>query len=70
MKVITKSEALEALEAAEYDDRVKFSIQSDPDYVGPVTVYFVQVWSGEEVDFRDVMFVRRNGKVKVYESAN
>jgi hypothetical protein len=70
LKVITKSEALDALEAVRYDDRVRFSIQSEPDYVGPVAVYFVQVWDGESVDYRDVLFVRRNGKVKVYECAD
>lgn len=66
MQVITKSEALSALEA-KYDDQVRFSIQSEPDYVGPVVVYFVQVWNGEDVDYKDILFIRKNGKVKVYE---
>lgn len=66
MQVITKSEALSALET-KYDDQVRFSIQSEPDYVGPVVVYFVQVWNGEDVDYKDVLFIRKNGKVKVYE---
>jgi hypothetical protein len=34
--------------------------------LGPVSVFFVRVWDGEDVDFKDVMFHRKNGKVQVY----
>lgn len=67
MKVITQGEALEALKNVSRDDHESFSIIGEPDHlVGPVSVFFVRVWDGEEVDFRDVFFVRENGKVKVY----
>jgi hypothetical protein len=66
LKLITKSEALEALNNVRRDERERFSITGSADHVGPVSIFFVTVWSGEEVDFRDVMFVRDNGKVKVY----
>lgn len=67
MDIISKSEALEALKEVEFDDE-RFSIVGEPDYLGPVTVCFVRAWKGDEVDFRDVMFYRKNGKVKVYEN--
>lgn len=67
MDIISKSEALEALKEVEYDDE-RFSIVGEPDNLGPVTVYFVRAWNGEDVDFRDVMFYRKDGKVKVYEN--
>jgi hypothetical protein len=69
MKVITKGEALEALNNVRRDERERFSITGNPDQVGPVSVYFVTVWVDEEVDFRDVMFVREKGKVKVHGAA-
>lgn len=68
MKVITKSEALEALNEVR-DEQEKFSIVGGPDNLGPVTVFSVLAWDGEAVDDRDVMFYRKNGKVKVYEGA-
>ncbi len=68
MKVITKSEAMEALNYVSLDDRERFSIVGEPDHLGPVSVFFVRVWDGEDVDFKDVMFHRKHGKVKVYES--
>ena len=68
MKVITKSEAMEALSKVSFDDQERFSIVGEPDHLGPVSVFFVRVWNGEDVDFKDVMFHRSNGKVKVYES--
>ena len=67
MKIITQREALEALNEVSRDDREKFSIVGGPDHlVDQVSVFFVRVWDGEFVDFRDVMFDRENGKVKVY----
>lgn len=67
MKVITQGEALEALNQVSRDDRESFSIVGNPDHLGPVSVFFVRVWDGEDVDFKDVMFYRKDGKVKVYE---
>lgn len=69
MQVITQGEAQEALDAIS-DGHTKFSIQGNPDRLCNVTVFNVRVWDGEDVDWQDVMFVRKNGKVKVYESAN
>lgn len=66
MTLITQGEAQHALNAVSTED-TKFSIIGKPDSLGPVTVYFVRVWEGEDVDFKDVMFYRKNGKVKVYE---
>ena len=68
MKVITQSEALEALKEVSHDGREDFSIVGEPDHlVGPVSVFFVRVWDGEFVDFKDVLFYRdEEGKVKVY----
>lgn len=70
MKVITQGEALEALTQVSHDDRESFSIVGEPDHLGPVSVFFVRVWDGEDVDFQDVMFYRKDGKVKVYEGSN
>jgi hypothetical protein len=67
MKVITQSEAQEALDAVS-EGSTKFSIQGKPDRLCSVTVFNVRVWDGEDVDWKDVMFVRENGKVKVYAS--
>lgn len=67
MDIITKSEAEAALKEMEFDGE-RFSVIGEPDHLGPVTVYFVRAWDGENVDFRDVLFVRRDGKVKVYEN--
>lgn len=67
MKVITKSEAMDALSNVSLDDQERFSIVGEPDHLGPVSVFFVRVWDGEDVDFKDVMFYRKNGEVKVYE---
>jgi hypothetical protein len=69
LTLITQSEALKALNEAATDEQ-KFSIVGNPDDLGPVTVYFVRVWEDEDVDFRDVMFHRKNGKVKVYAGNN
>lgn len=66
MTLITQGEAQNALNAVAQEEQ-KFSIIGKPDSLGPVTVYFVRVWEGEDVDFKDVMFYRENGKVKVYE---
>lgn len=67
-QVITKSEAVEALNKVSRGDHERFSIVGEPDHlVGPVSVFFVRIWDGEDVDFKDVMFYRKNGKVKVYE---
>lgn len=67
MKVITQGEALEALNQVRRDDHEKFSIVGEPDHlVGPVSVFFVRIWDGEDVNFEDVMFHRKNGKVTVY----
>lgn len=65
MKVITKSEALEALNEVR-DEQENFSIVSGPDRLGPITVFSVLAWDGEVVEDKDVMFHRKNGKVKVY----
>jgi hypothetical protein len=70
LKVITQGEALEALKQVSHDDRESFSVIGEPDHLGPVSVFFVRVWNGEEVEFEDVMFYRKDGKVKVYEGAN
>lgn len=67
MKVITQGEALEALNQVSRYDHESFSIVGNPDHLGPVSVFFVRVWDGEDVDFKDVMFYRKDGKVKVYE---
>jgi hypothetical protein len=67
LKVITQSEAQEALNQVSRDDREVFSIIGEPDHLGPVTVFFVRIWDGEAVEFEDVMFHRKDGKVKVYE---
>lgn len=67
MKVITQGEAMEALEQVSRDDHESFSIVGEPDHLGPVSVFFVRIWNGEEVEFEDVMFYRKDGKVKVYE---
>jgi hypothetical protein len=69
LPLITQAEAQSALNEISTTER-KFSIIGRPDRLGPVTVYFVRVWEGEEVDFKDVMFHKRNGKVRVYEGYN
>lgn len=69
MTLITQGEAQNALNEVATEDTT-FSIIGKPDTLGPVTVYFVRVWEGEDVDFKDVMFYRKNGKVKVYEGIN
>lgn len=69
MPHITQAEAQSALDELAIDER-KFSVIGKPDSLGAVTVYFVRVWDGEDVDFRDVMFYRKNGKVRVYEGHN
>jgi hypothetical protein len=66
MNVVSKSEALSALNDVRVGNE-QFSIAGGADKVCDVTVYFVQVWDGEFVEYRDVMFIRRNGRVKVYE---
>jgi hypothetical protein len=58
---------MEALNQVSRDDRESFSIVGEPDHLGPVSVFFVRVWDGEDVDFKDVMFYRKDGKVKVYD---
>lgn len=67
MKVITQGEAMEALNQVSRDDHESFSIVGEPDHLGPVSVFFVRIWDGEDVDFKDVMFYRKDGKVKVYD---
>jgi hypothetical protein len=67
MNVVTKGEALSALNEVRVGNE-QFSIAGSADKVCDVTVYFVQIWDGETVEYKDVMFVRRNGRVKVYES--
>lgn len=69
MALITQGEAQNALNELSTEEQ-KFSIIGNPDSLGPVTVYFVRVWEGEDVDFKDVMFYKKNGKVKVYEGIN
>lgn len=64
MKEITKNEALEALRKAGREGE-QFSIVGGPDRLGPLTVFFVQVWNGEDVTYEDVMFYRIMGKVRV-----
>jgi hypothetical protein len=67
MKVITKSEALEALKNVSRGDE-RYSIVGEPDHlVGQVSVFFVRIWDGEDVNWDYVMFNKKNGKVKVYE---
>lgn len=70
MTLITQGEAQEALNEVSTDSR-KFSIIGKPDLLcAGVTIYFVRVWEGEDVDFQDVMFHKRNGKVRIYEGHN
>jgi hypothetical protein len=69
LALITQGEAQNALNELSTEEQ-KFSIIGNPDSLGPVTVYFVRVWEGEDVDFKDVMFYKKNGKVKVYEGIN
>jgi hypothetical protein len=66
MKVVSKGDALLALNEVKRGNE-KFSITGGPDSVCGVTVYFVQVWEGESVDYRDVMFANREGRVSVYD---
>lgn len=65
MKEITQSEAQSALDSIS-DGTTKFSIQGNPDRLCNVFVYPVRVWDGEYVDWKDVMFIRKEGKVSVY----
>lgn len=67
MQVITQGEAQAALDAIS-DGSTKFSIQGNPDRLCNVAVFNVRVWDGEDVDWKDVMFARKNGKVRVYAS--
>lgn len=67
MPLITQAEAQSALDEIAFDERKMFSVVGKPDNLGAVTVYDVRVWDGDYVDFRDVMFYRKNGKVRVYE---
>jgi hypothetical protein len=70
LPLITQADAQMALDEIATDSK-KFSIIGKPDVLcAGVTVYFVRVWDGEDVDFYDVMFHNRNGKVKVYEGNN
>lgn len=69
MKVITQTEAQSALDEVN-DGLTKLSVQGNPDQLCSVTIYNVRVWDGEDVNWQDVMFYRKNGKVKIYESAN
>lgn len=66
MQVITQSEALDALKRHALSGRDKFSIVGQPDRLGRIFVFFVKIWHDECVDFEDVMFIRENGKVRVY----
>ena len=69
MKEITQSEAQEALNSLN-DETTRFSISGKPDKLGNIYVYPVRIWSGEEVDWKDFMFIREQGRVKRYESSN
>lgn len=69
MQVITKTEAQSALDEIS-DGITKLSVQGNPDRLCNVTVFNVRVWDGEDVNWKDVMFRRENGKVRVYESSN
>jgi hypothetical protein len=69
MQVITQSEAQAALDEIS-DGITKLSVQGGSDRLCSVTVFNVRVWNGEEVDWKDVMFVRKNGKVRIYDSKN
>jgi hypothetical protein len=69
LPLITQAEAQLALNEIATDSK-KFSIIGKPDRLGAVTVYFVRIWEGEDVDFKDVMFHKRNGKVRIYEGYN
>lgn len=69
-QIITKSEAQEALEA-HYDGAYhQYSVDGEPDVLCDVAVFPVRVWVDEFVDWEDVMFFRKDGKVKVYASLN
>lgn len=68
MLEITQGEAQQALDSIS-DRFTKFSIQGNPDRLCNITVFNVRVWNGEDVNWEDVMFIRKNGKVKVYAEA-
>ena len=69
-QIITKSEAQEALEAHYNDAYHTYSVDGEPNVLCDVAVFPVRVWAGEFVDWEDVLFFRKDGKVKVYESLN
>lgn len=66
MQVITQGEAQAALDEIS-DGVTKLSVQGGSDRLCSVTIFNVRVWDGEDVDWKDVMFVRKNGKVRVYD---
>ena len=69
MKEITQSEAQTALDTLN-DGSTTFSIEGKPDKLNNVFVYPVRVWDGEFVDWKDFMFIRHEGRVRMYESMN
>jgi hypothetical protein len=70
MLEITQSEALEALQASDPTGRVKYSIVNKiPDRLGRLGIFTVNMWDGEFFESPDVMFERKNGKVKIYSEA-
>jgi hypothetical protein len=69
LALITQGEAQSALNEVATEN-TKFSIIGKPDTLGPLTVFFVRIWEGEDVNFEDVMFHRKNGKVRIYEGLN
>lgn len=62
---ITTQEATAALREA--NSARNYRVDGNPTRLGMAFVYFVTVWYGEVVDFLEVMFIRINGKVKLYE---
>lgn len=69
---ITQSEALEALKETDPLGRVKYSIvnQTPDKLTEKIGVFFVTMWEGDFFDSSDVMFTRKNGKVKVYSGSS
>jgi hypothetical protein len=68
---ITQGEALEALNETDPLGRVKYSIvnQTPDKLTEKIGIFFVNMWEGEFFDTSEVMFERKNGKVKVYSEA-
>jgi hypothetical protein len=64
---ITQGEALEALQESDPMGLLNYSIvNKTPDRLGKLGVFLVTMWDGDFFEANEVLFERRNGKVKVY----